>query len=166
VAAGRWLLAGGRWPERWPEPIGDDAPVARTRIPDAEGMAAVRACIERAEGQPGQPRQPGQPAQPVQPVQPDRATQRTAVKYALQALTDRAPGYSVEVRIPPFAAVQAVAGPTHRRGTPSAVVEMDADTWLALTTGQVTWDAVRSAGRMRASGQRADLSPWLPLLHV
>ena len=137
--------------------------MARTRIPDAEGMAAVRACIDRPEGLPGQPAQPGQPGQPGRP---DRATQRTAVKYALQALTDRAPGYSVEVRIPPFAAAQAVAGPTHRRGTPSAVVEMDADTWLALATGQVTWDGARAAGRIRASGQRADLSPWLPLLRA
>ena len=83
--------------------------------------------------------------------------------YTLQVLTDRAPGHSVEVRIPPFAAVQAIPGPVHRRGTPSAVVEMDAATWLALATGTLSWARARSTGRIRASGERADLTPWLPL---
>jgi len=66
--------------------------------------------------------------------------------------------------VPPFAAVQAVPGPTHRRGTPAAVVEMDPTTWWALATGDLGWEQARAHGLLRASGQRADLSPWLPLV--
>jgi hypothetical protein len=88
---------------------------------------------------------------------------RAAVKASLARLQEVAPGRAVEVRIPPYAAVQAVPGPSHRRGTPAAVVETDAHTWLALAQGELTWaEAVRS-GRVRASGARSDLSPWLPL---
>ncbi len=122
--------------------------MARARITDADGLAAVWACVD--------PDPPGRPA--------DRPTQRLAVQYTLQVLTERAPGHSVEVRIPPFAAVQAIPGPVHRRGTPSAVVEMDAATWLALATGELSWARAKSAGRIRASGERADLTAWLPLV--
>jgi hypothetical protein len=94
---------------------------------------------------------------------PDRLAAKAAVKVALAALVERAPGRSVEVRIPPFAAVQAVAGHTHRRGTPAAVVEMDAATWLALACGDLTWQEGVSSGRVHASGERSDLSEWLPL---
>ena len=95
---------------------------------------------------------------------PTRDEQRSAVKAALAALVDRAPGRSVEVRVPPFAAVQVVEGSRHRRGTPPAVVETDAATWLALALGELGWaDAVRS-GRLRASGERSDLSALLPLI--
>lgn len=89
---------------------------------------------------------------------------RARVKASLTRLQDAAPGRSVEVRIPPYAAVQAVPGLTHRRGTPSAVVETDAQTWLALADGSLSWaDAVQS-GRLRASGERSDLSAYLPLV--
>jgi len=88
---------------------------------------------------------------------------RAAVKASLARLQEVAPGRSVEVRIPPYAAVQAVPGLTHRRGTPSAVVETDAGTWLALSEGSLTWEEAVSSGRVRASGERSDLSPWLPL---
>ncbi|MGB7979542.1 MAG: sterol carrier family protein, partial [Candidatus Nanopelagicales bacterium] len=94
----------------------------------------------------------------------DRATVRTSVRWLLEELGRRAPGHSVEVRVPPYAAIQAIGGPVHRRGTPAAVVEMDADTWLVLATGELDWAAATSAGRIRASGARADLSEWLPLL--
>ena len=94
---------------------------------------------------------------------PDRLEAKVAVKAALAALVERAPGRSVEVRIPPFAAVQAVAGHTHRRGTPAAVVEMDAPTWLALACGDLTWQQGVSSGRVHASGERSDLSEFLPL---
>jgi hypothetical protein len=124
--------------------------MSRARIPDADGLAAVRACAF--------------PVGPDQPGPPDRATERLAVRYTLQLLTDRAPGHSVEVRIPPFAAVQAIPGPVHRRGTPSAVVEMDAPTWLALATGALSWAQAKAAGQIRASGERADLTEWLPLV--
>lgn len=94
---------------------------------------------------------------------PDRDDERAAVKETLDALRTIAPGRSVEVRIPPYAAIQAVAGGTHRRGTPPAVVECDARTWLELVTGRVTWQAALADGRLRASGERSDLSGLLPL---
>jgi hypothetical protein len=88
---------------------------------------------------------------------------RLLVKHFLAVLAERAPGASVEVRVPPYAAVQAVAGVRHTRGTPPAVVELEAETWIALATGSLTWAAAESDGRVRASGERADLSALLPL---
>jgi hypothetical protein len=96
-------------------------------------------------------------------TQPSRAVQRAAVSYTLGLLASRAPGRSVEVRVPPFAAVQCVPGPRHTRGTPPNVVETDPLTWLDLATGELTWAAAVAAGRLRASGQRADISAYLPL---
>ena len=93
---------------------------------------------------------------------------RSALQLAVRSLTDvaaaRAPGQSVELRVPPFAAVQCVAGPTHTRGTPPAVVETDALTWLRLAAGRQTWAEAMATGQVRASGQRADLGGLLPLL--
>jgi len=96
--------------------------------------------------------------------EPDRAVLRAAVKQSLAALAERTPGNSVEVRVPPFGAVQCVPGPRHTRGTPPNTVEADARTWLALVTGRMAWaDALRS-GRLSASGNRAgDLAALLPL---
>jgi hypothetical protein len=96
---------------------------------------------------------------------PDRtsADRKLLTKHFLALLAERAPGKSVEVRVPPYAAVQAVEGVRHTRGTPPAVVETDADTWIALATGELTWPDAESAGRIRASGERADLSALLPL---
>jgi hypothetical protein len=88
---------------------------------------------------------------------------RLLVKHFLAVLAERAPGASVEVRVPPYAAVQAVAGVRHTRGTPPAVVEVDAETWIELATGSLTWTRAEADGRVRASGERADLSPLLPL---
>jgi hypothetical protein len=88
---------------------------------------------------------------------------RAEVKRYLAALQERAPGRAVEVRVPPYAAVQAIGGGTHTRGTPRAVIEMDAATWIALATGEVGWAEAVAAGRVRASGERADLSAYLPL---
>lgn len=88
----------------------------------------------------------------------------TAVRYTAQLLAERAPGSSVEVRIPPFAAVQCLPGPGHSRGTPPNVVEMDPATWLALATGAIRWRDALDAARVRASGTRADLEPLLPLV--
>ena len=93
----------------------------------------------------------------------DRARERAAVKTALVALVTRAPGRSVEVRIPPHAAVQVVAGVRHTRGTPAAVVEADSQTWLELAVGELEWSAAIASGRLRASGERSDLSHLLPL---
>ena len=88
---------------------------------------------------------------------------RLLTKHFLAVLEQRAPGKSVEVRVPPYAAVQVVPGVRHTRGTPPAVVEMDAASWVALATGEISWAEAEDAGRVRASGERADLSPYLPL---
>lgn len=87
----------------------------------------------------------------------------TAVRYLLQLLTEKAPGNTVEVRVPPFGAVQVVQGPRHTRGTPPNVVETDAATWIALATGAESWPAAVASGRVHASGSRADLANLLPL---
>lgn len=94
----------------------------------------------------------------------DRTTLALAVRYTLQLLAEQAPGGTVEVRVPPFAAVQCVEGPKHTRGTPPNVIETDASTWLALATGALSWGDARAAGRVQASGQRADLSGLLPII--
>jgi hypothetical protein len=91
------------------------------------------------------------------------AQTRLLVKHFLAVLAERAPGASVEVRVPPYAAVQAVPGVRHTRGTPPAVVELDAETWIALATGALAWADAEADGRVRASGERADLSQLLPL---
>lgn len=88
---------------------------------------------------------------------------REEVKRTLALLVARAPGKGIEVRIPPFAAVQCGEGPRHSRGTPPNVIEMPASTWLLLASGAQSWDQALAAGTIRASGTRADLSPYLPL---
>jgi hypothetical protein len=85
------------------------------------------------------------------------------VKETLALLTERAPGRAIEVRIPPYAAVQCGEGPTHTRGTPPNTVEMDAQTWLALANGEKSWADTMSEGLISASGIRADLTQLLPL---
>ena len=82
-------------------------------------------------------------------------------------LAARHPGRSVEVRVPPYAAVQcAIAdpGPTHTRGTPPNVVETDPVTFLRLATGRTAWAEAAANGSVHASGLRADLARVLPLL--
>lgn len=95
---------------------------------------------------------------------PLRPTLRAAVRYSLGLLAELVPGRTVEVRVPPFAAIQCVPGPRHTRGTPPNVVETDPLTWLDLAAGRLGWDAAVAAGRVYASGQRADLSAFLPLV--
>lgn len=96
--------------------------------------------------------------------QPERAVLAAAVRLSLRTLEQVAPGRSVEVRVPPFAAVQCVPGPRHTRGTPPNVVETDARTWLELATGRLTWDDAMTDAKISASGSRADLSALLPVL--
>lgn len=97
---------------------------------------------------------------------PERAELAAAVRLSLRTLAADAPGRSVEVRVPPFAAVQCVAGPRHTRGTPPNVVETDPRTWLELATGLLQWTEAMERGAVSASGTRADLSPWLPLVRI
>ena len=96
-------------------------------------------------------------------ARPQRETLALAVRYALQLLAEAAPGRSVEVRVPPFGAVQIVEGVRHTRGTPPNVVELDAQTFLAIATGGLSWSQASQAGRVRASGSRSDLSALFPL---
>lgn len=93
----------------------------------------------------------------------DQGDIRALVKHYLAVLTERAPGSSVEVRVPPYAAVQVVPGVRHTRGTPPGVVETDAGTWLDLATGRTAWHEAVASGAVVASGERTDLSPYLPL---
>ena len=95
--------------------------------------------------------------------QPPRAVVGSAVKTSARWLAQQVPGRSVEVRVPPHVAVQCIEGPRHTRGTPPNVVETDAATWLRLTTGELSWADAVAAGSVIASGNRADLSRYLPL---
>jgi hypothetical protein len=88
---------------------------------------------------------------------------RLLVKHFLALLEQKAPGASVEVRVPPYAAVQVVPGVRHTRGTPPAVVETDAQTWIALATGSMAWVDALTDAKVIASGERTDLSVYLPL---
>lgn len=97
------------------------------------------------------------------PEQLETADTKALVKHYLAVLEQRAPGRSVEVRVPPYAAVQVVPGVRHTRGTPPAVVETDAETWLAVATGRTSWGEAVDSGKVVASGERTDLSPYLPL---
>ena len=96
-------------------------------------------------------------------LEPQREALRGAVIHTLGQLASRAPGRAVEVRVPPFGAVQAVEGPRHTRGTPPNVVETDALTWVLLAAGRLAWTASVASGAVRASGPRADLEAHLPL---
>lgn len=127
--------------------------MARARIDETAGPAAVRAAIAA---------QVARDADPSAPP-PARDELATAVRYLLQRLADTAPGSSVEVRVPPFGAVQAVEGPRHTRGTPPNVVEMDARTFVAIAAGREDWTSASAEGRIRASGARSDLSALFPL---
>ena len=95
--------------------------------------------------------------------QPSRTDLKLLSKHFLALLSLKAPGRSVEVRVPPYAAAQVIPGVRHTRGTPPAVVELDGPTWVALATGRETWAEAMADGRIRASGERADLSPYLPI---
>ena len=135
--------------------------MARARIDDDLGRAALTTMLAIAESN-GIDQADG----PALAASVDRATLALVVRYTLQLLAEQAPGGTVEVRVPPFGAVQCVEGPRHTRGTPPNVIETDAATWLALATGDLAWDDARASGRVHASGQRADLRGHLPVLRV
>ncbi|MFE4197111.1 sterol carrier family protein [Paenarthrobacter sp. NPDC056912] len=129
--------------------------VARRRVDLAEGRAALAAWQAAVELSGGETAGAGTP--------PSRTLIATAVRFSLEEVTARAPGNSVEVRVPPFGVTQCVEGPRHTRGTPPNVIECDAATWLSLVTGRMTWADAVSGGKVDASGLRADLSELLPL---
>jgi hypothetical protein len=117
----------------------------RRRVPPAEGLRALESWR-------------------VDPSEASTATVALAVRFTLEELAARAPGRTLEVRVPPYGAVQCVQGPRHTRGTPPNVIEMDARTWLDLVTGQSDWAGALAGGTVHASGQRATLADQLPLL--
>ncbi|MET3810244.1 sterol carrier family protein [Arthrobacter sp. UYEF3] len=135
--------------------------VSRRRIPLDEGRAAMAAWRDAAAWDATDPAP--DVAAPDAAVPVSRTTLATAVRYSLEEVTARAPGNSVEVRVPPFGVTQCVEGPRHTRGTPPNVIECDAGTWLAMVTGRLSWADAVDAGRVAASGLRADLSGLLPL---
>ena len=97
--------------------------------------------------------------------EPPRTDVAAAVRLTARTLASVAPGASVEVRVPPFVAVQCIAGPRHTRGTPPNVVETDPRTWLRLVTGLATMDQATANGSLRVSGARAaEIAAWLPLV--
>lgn len=116
------------------------------RIKPIDGIAAVRAVL----------------ADSSKRVNSD-AEFKTAVRYLLEELSFLRPGKSVEVRVPPLGAVQCVEGLTHRRGTPPNTIELSSTDWFALAVGEASWDALIAAGRIVASGTRADISDALPI---
>ncbi|MCO1338502.1 hypothetical protein BJH93_06290 [Kocuria polaris] len=132
----------------------------RRRIAPEPGSAAVRAWLRALEAE-------AERAETVlaaaDAVVLDRKTLATAVRYALEELSEAAEGDSVEVRVPPFGVAQCIAGPRHTRGTPPNVVEMPAGVWLAMATGRLGWDDAKRSGQVSASGIRADLAGVLPL---
>jgi len=97
---------------------------------------------------------------------PQPAALREATRYLLDLLASAAPGRAVEVRVPPYAAVQCIGGPRHTRGTPANVVETDPVTWVRLAAGLMPWADAVSAGMVQASGVRADLTAYLPVVKV
>jgi len=123
-----------------------DAMPPRRRVPPGDGLQALE--VWRAD-----------------PSAAPSATVATAVRFTLEELASRAPGRTLEVRVPPYGAVQCVQGPTHTRGTPPNVIETDARTWLDLVTGEVDWATALAGGTVHASGQRASLADHLPLIH-
>lgn len=90
----------------------------------------------------------------------------TAVRYTLQLLAEQHPGKAVEVRVPPYGAVQCLAGPRHTRGTPANVIEMPPEVWLALALGDDSWENALESHRLTASGARASLTGMLPLTAI
>lgn len=119
----------------------------RRRILVADGRAALASWLRATRE--------GEPA--------DRSTTALAVRFTLEELGVRAPGRSVEVRVPPFGVVQCIEGLQHRRGTPPNVIETDSATWLELAVGLLDPAEAAGDGRLRVSGTRADLTAYLPL---
>lgn len=107
------------------------------------------------------------PARGDEKVGPHQGAVAAAVRGTLSLLESDVPGHSVEVRVPPFGAVQCVEGPRHTRGTPPNVVETDAGTWLLLATGEVSWAEAEAAGWLQLSGIRAaEIASALPLVRA
>lgn len=97
---------------------------------------------------------------------PSRAAVAEACRLSVALLGEDAPGHSVEVRVPPFAAVQCVAGSVHRRGTPPNVVQCAPRAWLRLATGVDTLADAEAAGAEVSGAHAADVAHWLPVVDL
>lgn len=128
--------------DAWPSPPGGGPP--DPRVLSRAGLEAVLSALDAG-------------------ADPQPAALRVAVTYLLDLLCSAAPGRAVEVRVPPYAAVQCLGGPRHSRGTPGNVVEMDPVTWVRLAAGRLSWAQAAGDGLLAASGPRADLAGYLPL---
>ena len=80
------------------------------------------------------------------------------VKEILDVIKNISPGKSVELRVPPYGAIQFVAGSNHRRGTPPNTVEMSGQTLVKLINEPGLWSTLCESGEVRASGLLSDLS--------
>jgi hypothetical protein len=96
----------------------------------------------------------------------ERADLKLLTKELLKILVAKAPGHAVEVRVPPYGAVQCIEGPRHTRGTPGAVIELTPELWIDVALGRTTWAEARLTGKLRASGERTDLTGLLPLVRM
>ena len=96
----------------------------------------------------------------------ERADLKLLTKELLKILVAKAPGHAVEVRVPPYGAVQCIEGPRHTRGTPGAVIELTPELWIDVALGRTTWADARLTGKLRASGERTDLTGLLPLVRM
>jgi hypothetical protein len=114
----------------------------RRKISKPDGLAAIQAYLEGSA---------------------QEADIATAVRFLLEELGTNHPGNAVEVRIPPYGAVQCIQGPTHTRGTPGNVVEMKPEVWLELALGNSSFDDLLSKGQLSASGNRSDLAGLFPI---
>ncbi|MFM7013404.1 MAG: sterol carrier family protein [Actinomycetota bacterium] len=114
--------------------------MARKLIPDTLGLRAIQSYIYG-----------------------DEMELATAVRYLLQLMENRYPGGSVELRVPPYGAIQCIEGSNHKRGTPSNVVELGAAEWVQLATGRTTFEQLLNAGKLQASGNRSDLAGLFPI---
>jgi hypothetical protein len=93
--------------------------------------------------------------------------QPTAVRYLLQLIESAAPGGAVELRVPPFGAIQCIGGLDHRRGTPPNVVELSPERFVALALGEMSWEQLVESGELLASGVMAsELRNLFPITEV
>lgn len=103
--------------------------------------------------------------EPEHTEKPGRKLLAEATRLTARTLSQEAPGHSVELRVPPFVAVQCIEGPRHTRGTPPNVVETDPLTWLRLATGKTTFETELESGTLSVSGTRAtEIAAWLPIV--
>lgn len=122
--------------------------MARRKVSQETGLAAVNAVLTAQNTD----------------SKPARSVTATAVRYLLEEISALYPGNTLEVRVPPFGAVQCVEGPKHTRGTPANVIEMNAHTWIHLATGALSWNDAVTGHLVSASGTRASLEGLVPVL--